>query len=199
MSNPTRLHGWSRTSSPAMRSGIRPRRSRRLCPITHFNIGAIISIGIIGTARSYRRQDRTSRPFSELPLRTSRYQPPEAAPLSLPEQTSPSGNYNNIGLATGTITAVSGNSVTIDVNSTSFTAWTSGGFQEAFYLGSTTMANNLRVATLLNATDMQSLVTHNQLQYNFTGAGGLFPSQYELAGTGAIWPCIQLVAYARRG
>jgi hypothetical protein len=104
--------------------------------------------------------------------------------------TSPSGNYNNVGLATGwTVTAVSGGSVTIDVNSTSFTAWTSGGFQEAFYLGSTAMVNNFRTATLLFATDMQALTIDNY--DNFTGAGGLFPSQYELSGTNNIWSPIQ--------
>jgi hypothetical protein len=46
-----------------------------------------------------------------------------------------------------------------------------------------------RTAVLLNATDMQSLTIDNY--NNFTGAGGLFPSQYELSGTDNIWSCIQ--------
>lgn len=84
------------------------------------------------------------------------------------------------------VTAVSGNSVTVNcVNAPG--VWTSGG--TAYYLGSSGLVNNFRVAVLNFATDLQALL---KTSYdNVISTGGQFPSQYEFSGTNAIWPCIQ--------
>lgn len=80
------------------------------------------------------------------------------------------------------VASVSGNSVTIDVNSLAFGAWTSGG--TATYLGSGQMINNFRLAVLQNATDLPAQLLANYT--NFTNAGGLNPSQYGIVG-GSVW------------
>lgn len=94
---------------------------------------------------------------------------------------------SNIGDAGWVVTNVSGNNVTIDVDSSAFTAF-SGSNGSAVYLCSTPLVNNFRVAGLY-APDMQTYTTINY--QNFALVGGSFPSQYEFSGSGSIWPVIQ--------
>lgn len=82
------------------------------------------------------------------------------------------------------VTNVSGNSVTIDCSTTG--TYTSGGF--AIYSCSGGIVNNFRVQCLYSP----SMYTKTMDNYNaWTAAGGTFPSQYEISGTGSIWPPIQ--------
>jgi hypothetical protein len=77
---------------------------------------------------------------------------------------------------TYTVTNVSGNQVTIDVNSTGFTAYSSGG--TLTYVNSATYTNALRGA----GKSASNLQTYLALHYaNMTAAGGTFPSCYELS------------------
>jgi hypothetical protein len=85
------------------------------------------------------------------------------------------------------VTGVAGNSVTIDVDSTGFTTYTSGG--SARYVDSTKMVNNFRVASLLYGTGLKQQLLDNM--NNFVAAGGTFPSQYQLAGDNSIWFIVQ--------
>lgn len=98
------------------------------------------------------------------------------------------GTYTNSGWSSGWIvTAVNGNSVSIDVDSTAFGSWTSGG--TANYYESQNMINSFRVATLQYASDLPALLLNNY--NNFTAAGGSFPSQYQVAGGRNAWACLQ--------
>jgi hypothetical protein len=90
-------------------------------------------------------------------------------------------------LSAFTVVNVSGGLTTIDVNSTGFANPTAGMF--AFPTNSITLINNFRTTTLLSATHMQAQITTAIAA--FENLGGSFFSQYELAGTGAIWPPIQ--------
>lgn len=94
---------------------------------------------------------------------------------------------NNVGDVGWFVTAVSGSNVTIDVDSSAFTAF-SGSNGGAVYLGSTSIVNNFRLAGLY-APDLQTYTTINY--QNFALVGGSFPSQYEFSGTGSEWPIIQ--------
>jgi hypothetical protein len=86
------------------------------------------------------------------------------------------------------VTVVSGNNVTLQINSTSFTAF-SGTNGTAYYLGSNWIINNFRIAALMLAPDM---VTKTTVNYeNFALVGGSFPSQYEFSGSGSVWPVIR--------
>jgi hypothetical protein len=85
------------------------------------------------------------------------------------------------------VVSVSGNSTTIDVNTSTFPTATSAPYVN--YPNSLNIINSFRTATLLFATHLQARMTDS---YNaFVGAGGSFPSQYEVSGTGSIWPPIQ--------
>lgn len=102
------------------------------------------------------------------------------------------GGGSGVGIDTGwRVTAVGvggANNVTIDVDSTAFGTYTANsGF--VFFLGSNAMVKAFRIATLLSATDLQTLTTANY--NNFAAQGGLFPSQYQFAGSGSIWFVIQ--------
>ena len=96
--------------------------------------------------------------------------------------TTPGGSAISFGSSTtGTgfqcfaVTAVSGNQITLNVDSTAFTAYTSGG--TLTYAGSVNMSNALRGAGK-SASNLQALMTQD---YNlFTLAGGLFPSCFQL-------------------
>lgn len=84
------------------------------------------------------------------------------------------------------VTNVSGSSVTIDCDSTSFgTFTTSGNFASVDYLASLRLVNSFRVQTLEFASDLPALLLANY--NNFTAAGGAFPSQYQNANSGSIW------------
>jgi hypothetical protein len=77
---------------------------------------------------------------------------------------------------TYTITNVSGDQITINVDSTAFTAYSSGG--TLTYVNSATYSNALRGA----GKSASNLQTHLALHYaNMTAAGGTFPSCYELS------------------
>jgi hypothetical protein len=90
------------------------------------------------------------------------------------------------GAGTGTITAqpawfvtvVAGNSVTIDVNSTGFSAWTSGG--SANYVYSNTLMYRLRYATKSSPLVKEALM---DLYDAFIVEGGEDPSQFLLGGS----------------
>jgi hypothetical protein len=88
------------------------------------------------------------------------------------------------------VLGVSGNNVTLDVDSTGFTAF-SGTNGLGYYLCSTPISNLFRVACLY-APDMLTYTTINY--HNFTdqiGNNNGSPPQYELAGSGSVWPPIQ--------
>jgi len=95
---------------------------------------------------------------------------------------------------TYTVTAVSGQSVTINVDASAFTAYTSGG--TATYVSAPLYLNTLRNAGRFAS----NLGTYTTLNYNnFVSAGGAFPSQYVFSspagssngagavGTGGVW------------
>lgn len=93
------------------------------------------------------------------------------------------------------VVSVSGNSTTIDVDTSAAPTATSAPYVN--YPNSLTIINSFRVATLLSATALQARITDS---YNeFIAQGGLFPSQYEIAGSGAIWPPIQPDIYGTQG
>jgi hypothetical protein len=87
------------------------------------------------------------------------------------------------------------NLTTIDANSTTYPAATSVPFVN--FPNSLTIINNFRTATLLQATDMQAqmLASYN----TFVADGGTFPAQYEISGTGSIWPPIQPDIWGTQG
>lgn len=84
------------------------------------------------------------------------------------------------------VTAVSGNSVTIDCDSSGFGTFT--GTATADYAGSRGLVNDFRIAVLQFASDLPAQLKANY--DNFVSAGGLYPSQYEIAGTVSVWFCI---------
>jgi hypothetical protein len=88
---------------------------------------------------------------------------------------------------TGVGGALGTNKVSIDIDSTGFSTYTSGG--DAYYVNSTGISNNFRIETLMSATHMQALLKDGYDIY--TAAGGTFPSQYLLAGVNNIWSPIQ--------
>lgn len=113
--------------------------------------------------------------------------------------TAPSGVtsiFANIGWATGwMVTNVSGNSVTIDCDSSAFGTFTaSGNFATVDYLGSKGLCNDFRVATLQYASDLPALLLANY--NNFTSAGGLYPSQYQFANNTSVWAVLIPDVYA---
>lgn len=85
---------------------------------------------------------------------------------------------NGVGVASG----LSANQISLDVDSTSFTTYISGGTLS--YTNSQNYSNNLRFAGK-NAPNLQGYTyggaTSNY--QNFINAGGLFPPQFELSGT----------------
>jgi hypothetical protein len=85
------------------------------------------------------------------------------------------------------VTAVSGNSVTLLVNSTAFGSYTSN-TGTAYYLASTDLVNQFRVQCLY-APDMYQKTLDNYAAW--AANGGTFPSQYEISGQGSVWPSIQ--------
>jgi hypothetical protein len=87
------------------------------------------------------------------------------------------------------------NLTTIDVNSSTYPAATSVPFVN--FPNSLTIVNNFRTATLLQATDLQAqmLASYN----TFVADGGSFPAQYEISGTGSIWPPIQPDIWGTQG
>jgi len=97
---------------------------------------------------------------------------------------------------TYTITAVSGNLVTINVNSTGFSAYTSGG--QVNYVNSLTYSNNLRQA----GGNSPGLGTVNTTMYtNFaalaqSGFVAEYPSNFLYTGTGNIWAVLNPDIYA---
>jgi hypothetical protein len=87
------------------------------------------------------------------------------------------------------ITGVSGASVTLDCNSTSFTTYTS--FGTVYYANSRTYSNNLRYASKLVAS-METHTTSNM--NNFVSSGGEFPSNYLMGGvypSGNVWNLLE--------
>jgi hypothetical protein len=92
---------------------------------------------------------------------------------------------------------VIGNDVMLNViNSASFGAYTAS-TGTAYYLGSTTLVDNFRLACLSSATDMSVRTKANY--DNYAAAGGSFPSQYEISGIANIWSPIQPDIYAAPG
>jgi hypothetical protein len=102
---------------------------------------------------------------------------------------------------TYTVTAVSGNNVTINVDASAFGVYTSGG--SATIVDSALWVNTIRYAGKF-ATD---LYNHTLTNYNnFLAAGGTFPSQFLLAGTsfpfggstpnGQVWASLDPSVYA---
>jgi hypothetical protein len=85
------------------------------------------------------------------------------------------------------VVSVSGNSTTIDVDTSGASTATSAPYVN--YPNSLNIINSFRTATLLSATDLQARIKDSFDE--FVAQGGTFPSQYEIAGTGAIWPPIQ--------
>lgn len=84
------------------------------------------------------------------------------------------------------VTNVSGNSVTIDCNSSGFGTFT--GTATADYAGSRGLVNDFRIAVLQFASDLPAQLKANY--DNFVSAGGQYPSQYEIAGAISIWFCL---------
>jgi hypothetical protein len=82
------------------------------------------------------------------------------------------------------VVAVNGNSVTIDVDSTGFTNYTSGG--TATYVNSMTMRNALRAASKNEAT-LYDFMRHMDTVCLFFGE---YPARYLLAGASAAWPIL---------
>lgn len=112
------------------------------------------------------------------------------------------GGMTQLNGNTYTVTAVSGNSVTINANSTGFSTFTSGG--TVTYVNSGSYVNRLRYA----AKFVPHFATHYQTNLdNFTDAGGVYPSQYLIAGTsaspldqtafgtGQVWPVLDPDVY----
>lgn len=93
------------------------------------------------------------------------------------------------------VVSAAGDATTIDVNSTGFPTATSPPFVN--FPASQTIINSFRIATLLFATHLQARMTDSFNE--FAAQGGLFPSQYEVSGTGAIWPPIQPDIYGAQG
>jgi hypothetical protein len=59
----------------------------------------------------------------------------------------------------------------------------------ATYPNTFNYVNDFRVATLLHATKLKEQMT--AAMDAFAAQGGTFFSQYEIAGRGSVWPCIQ--------
>jgi hypothetical protein len=85
------------------------------------------------------------------------------------------------------VVSVAGSATTIDVESSGFAVPTASMY--TIYPNSLTYVNVLRVDALLHSTHMQAQIT--SALNAFAGAGGTFFSQYEVSGTGSIWPPIQ--------
>ena len=92
---------------------------------------------------------------------------------------------------TATIVAVSSNDVTINVDSSQFGTYASGG--TATYVNSGTYINNLRAAGKY-APNLRDLTLQNYR--NFLAAGGEFPSCYLLAGAKNAWSIFDPDIYA---
>ncbi len=94
------------------------------------------------------------------------------------------GGMTQLNGNTYTVVSVSGNSVTINVDSTGFSTYTSGG--SALYVSAIGWIKTLRRASKAVA----SIQTHLTTNYNsFVTAGGTFPSCFQLAGdsTWGVW------------
>lgn len=91
---------------------------------------------------------------------------------------------------TYTVASVAGQNVTIDVNSTGFTTYTSGG--TATYVNSMTQRNVLRAASK-NVVELNYVlgVSYDE----FRAAGGRFPSCYLFSGANAAWPVLDPDVY----
>ena len=92
---------------------------------------------------------------------------------------------------TATIVAVSGNDVTIDIDSSGFGTYVSGG--TATYVNSGAYINNLRAAGKY-APNLRDFTLQNY--NNFLAAGGEFPSCYLLAGPKNVWSIFDPDIYA---
>jgi hypothetical protein len=90
-----------------------------------------------------------------------------------------------------TIVSVSGDDVTIDVDSSSFGIYASGGV--AVYVDSGIYVNNLRAAGKYSP-NLQGFTLRNY--ENFLAAGGEFPSCYMLAGPKNVWSIFDPNIYA---
>lgn len=87
------------------------------------------------------------------------------------------GGMTQLNGNTYTVTAVAGNSVTINVDASAFSSYTSGG--TATYVSAPTWLNALRKA----GKDVPAFQTYTTTNYtNFVNAGGVFPSLFQLGG-----------------
>lgn len=82
---------------------------------------------------------------------------------------------------------VLGNATTIDVDTSSYPAATSSPYVN--FPNSQIIINNFRTATLMHATELKARMLDSFSA--FAAQGGQFPSQYQVSGTGTIWPPIQ--------
>lgn len=107
----------------------------------------------------------------------------------------PNTTTTGAALSAYVVTAVSGNVVTFDCDSSGAVAPTAS--MQAVYPNSLTYINNFRAATQKSGTHMQARIT-DALTY-FQTYGGTFFAQYEIAGSGAIWPLLQPDIWATQG
>jgi hypothetical protein len=90
-----------------------------------------------------------------------------------------------------TVAGAGNTTITLDVDSSAFTTYTSSGF--ASYVNSNSYANNLRYAGKFAS----NLGGYNTTDYdNLIVAGGVFPSHYLLSSTNLVWPVLDPDVYA---
>ena len=98
-----------------------------------------------------------------------------------------SANSNVTVFSAFVVVSVSGNATTIDLDTSTYPAATSSPYVN--FPNSQTIINDFRTSTLLHATDLETRMMDSYKA--FAETGGSFPSQYEISGTGSIWPPIQ--------